>query len=398
MSPARSANHGPPGPAPRSNDDDYGTALRKSQQIPIVVPMATVEDRVKALIEASGRTHREFAESVGLDAPKLSKSLTGVRRFSSLDLARIAEQTGESVDWLLTGERPLVAAAARAEAGSPTGTALREASRLTTLRDDLTTVGHPQTWHLPARPPTTGSWKADGASLAEAAGEHLAQRDLSAVTADLASVVEDGFGIDVAICDLGADFDGLSASTDTARLILLAPASAPFRQRFTLAHELGHLLASDDQSLHVDEDIERARRGESEVRANAFAAALLMPEAVLRERIGGNVATEEFCRLALDLRVSPSALAARLETLRLIDGMTKNQWSRVTAKEAALTAGDPRALQAATAMSAAVRPPGLLAKTAFTAYLAGDTTLRPYADLLGRDVDELGAALEVSDP
>lgn len=52
------------------------------------------------------------------------------------------------------------------------------------------------------------------------------------------------------------------------------------RQRFAMAHELGHLLAHDDQEIHQDRDIYAAenQRSGSEMRANAFAAAFLMPE------------------------------------------------------------------------------------------------------------------------
>ena len=40
------------------------------------------------------------------------------------------------------------------------------------------------------------------------------------------------------------------------------------------------------------------------------------------------------------------------------------------------------------------RPPGLLVRDAYAAYETGATTLRPYANLLGVDVDELRHALE----
>ena len=45
-------------------------------------------------------------------------------------------------------------------------------------------------------------------------------------------------------------------------------------------------------------------------------------------------------------------------------------------------------------MAASTRLPGLLTRDAFAAYQAGDTTLRPYAALIGADVDRLRAALE----
>ena len=48
-------------------------------------------------IAASGYRHNEVAAYLGIDAPKLSKSLSGVRRFSQTELERLAELTGVDV-------------------------------------------------------------------------------------------------------------------------------------------------------------------------------------------------------------------------------------------------------------------------------------------------------------
>lgn len=73
--------------------------LRKSQRVHTVDVVSTPQDRVRELIERSGRSQGEFAGVVGLDGPKLSKALSGARRFSSLDFARIADVGQVSVDW-----------------------------------------------------------------------------------------------------------------------------------------------------------------------------------------------------------------------------------------------------------------------------------------------------------
>jgi len=64
----------------------------------------TTTDRVRSLIRHSGHTQREFGERIGLDEPTMSRCLGGVRRFTSLDLARIADTNKVSVDWLLSGQ------------------------------------------------------------------------------------------------------------------------------------------------------------------------------------------------------------------------------------------------------------------------------------------------------
>lgn len=353
--------------------------------------MTTTADRVRELILASGRSQHAFAVEIGLDDSKLSKSLSGTRRFSSLDLARIAELCTVTVDWLITGEEPELAVAARTTGGSA-GAALTEARRLVTLRTDLAELGYPQSWRLPAAELGAGSWAEQGRRLADAA---LATA--GGEVADLLDVVETAFGIDVAVTALGDGFDGLATSSDTVKLIVLATTTVPARQRFTLAHELAHLVAGDDQGVHLDRDVfDRAQmRNPSEVRANAFAAALLMPVARLRAAVGARGIDEAgFAQLACDLVVSPSTLAIRLKELRLIDGGTCERWRPMTARRAAAIAG--RGAEFADQVAAANRPraPGLLTRDAYAAYDAGDTTLRPYAALLGVDVDVLRRTLE----
>ena len=105
---------------------------------------------------------------------------------------------------------------------------------------------------------------------------------------------------------------------------------APTRQRFTIAHEIGHyLLGKDEDQLHVDRGFDlklrdlTARTGTdaTEIKANRFAAELLMPEPFLREdaeRLAldpfDEKGTREFARR---YGVSMQALVIRLGTLGL---------------------------------------------------------------------------------
>lgn len=354
-------------------------------------------ERVRAMIEASGLSQGEFAQAVELDAPKLSKSLSGVRRFSSLDLARIAEFAGRSVDWLLGGEEPPLATAARACRGTSTSTAVETALELVTIRRSVHDLGFPQGWELPALPPLSGLDYAQGIRLAEVALQHLESAGLSE-SGDLPGAIEAAFGIDVAVLPLGDGVDGLAATTPEARLILAAPTAVPYRQRFTIAHELGHLLAGDDQELHLDEDIfgAKSKTAGSERRANAFAAALLMPESTLREAKGDTRLDETaFCQLVASLRVSPSALAYRLRDLDLIDGMAFARYKAISGKRAVALAGSTATLVEDSVRTAARRAPGLLARDTYAAYERGLITLRPYASVIGeRDTERLRASLE----
>lgn len=101
------------------------------------------------------------------------------------------------------------------------------------------------------------------------------------------------------------------------------------RQRFTIAHELGHLkLHSGEATVFIDDQSRKtfyrdpvASEGvdEKEIEANAFAAELLMPERDVLRALDGEFldpADEERVRaLAHDFGVSPQAMSVRLSTL-----------------------------------------------------------------------------------
>ncbi len=358
--------------------------------------MQGIPGRVLSLIEDTGLSRRAFAGEIGLDDSKLSKSLSGTRRFSSLDLARIADRCKVTVDWLVTGEEPPLAVAARTTSGDAR-TALEAAKRYSTIRGDLASLGWPQPWRPMSLAGVSGTYAEQGRALARRALSFVTEAGRSVGDADLPSVVEEVFGADVAVVALDAGFDGLAASSENAKLIVLGTSQIPARQRFTLAHELVHLLAGDDQGVHLDRDIyDKAQAKEpSEMRANSFASAFLMPEDNLREAVGLHGLTEpEFAALACDLKVTPSALAFRLKDLRLIDSGTCDRYRSLSAAKAATIAARGEELARRVALANTPRLPGLLVRDAYAAYETGASTLRPYANLLGVDVDELRQALE----
>jgi Zn-dependent peptidase ImmA (M78 family) len=102
------------------------------------------------------------------------------------------------------------------------------------------------------------------------------------------------------------------------------------RQRFTLAHELGHLVLHGYTTPHADRGYKLRYRNSAsttgsvleEVEANQFAAELLMPEELLLAKIEGEgfeyvplQADDDdprLAKIAKDLRVSRQALIIRL--------------------------------------------------------------------------------------
>jgi Zn-dependent peptidase ImmA (M78 family)/transcriptional regulator with XRE-family HTH domain len=361
--------------------------------------MQGIAERVLRLIEASGLSRGDFARRIGLDDSKLSKSLGGTRRFSSLDLARVAEECEVSVDWLLSGEEPALAVAARTTGGQA-GAALAAAKLYTSMRADMASLGYPQPWRPVVAGTAAGTYAEQGGNLADAALARVREAGRLVTQADLPSLIEEAFGVDVAIIKLDDGFDGLAASSAGANVVVLATSRVPARQRYTLAHELGHLLAGDDQDVHLDRDIyDKAQaRDPGEMRANSFASAFLMPADMLRPAVGPDgLAETGFAKLACDLRVSPSALAIRLSQLRLIDAGRCDRYKRITAARAASIAGRGEGFALSVTDANKLRPPGLLVRDAYAAYETGAATLRLYANLLGVNVDYLRRELESQD-
>lgn len=127
------------------------------------------------------------------------------------------------------------------------------------------------------------------------------------------------------------DLSGLMRRNPDGTAIIGINVSHPLtRRRFTLAHEIAHLVLHSDEKLHVDSSFPVAFRNESsglgtddlEIEANQFAAALLMPEEFLRRDIIEADHTNDFedviGTLARRYRVSAQAMGIRLNALGLL--------------------------------------------------------------------------------
>ena len=123
------------------------------------------------------------------------------------------------------------------------------------------------------------------------------------------------------------DIDGFLYQEGDQIVIGVNRNQAPVRQRFTVAHELGHLLLHEHSQIHIDRGFRvRLRSGLSgegtdleEMEANRFAAELLMPIDFLRadlEHHEFDLADDRQLRgLAKRYGVSTQALAIRLNGL-----------------------------------------------------------------------------------
>ena len=124
------------------------------------------------------------------------------------------------------------------------------------------------------------------------------------------------------------------------RHVLVNAAHPPNRQRFTIGHELGHLVLHDDQGdrLIIDKQIRVYQRvGEAtsgtysapgsttkpyeEREANMFAAALLMPEPLVQHAALEHDLGDEFdiAAMAKTFEVSEQAMFIRLQQLQVVE-------------------------------------------------------------------------------
>lgn len=97
------------------------------------------------------------------------------------------------------------------------------------------------------------------------------------------------------------------------------------KKRFTLAHEIGHLLLHDNLELHEDnsksmnwfQHIEnQAKRGMQEYEANDFAAELLMPERIFKKEFQGKIFSPELLK-ELSYRFQTSITSVIFRVLKL---------------------------------------------------------------------------------
>lgn len=134
-------------------------------------------------------------------------------------------------------------------------------------------------------------------------------------------------GARILLRSLGDGLSGFVVRDGSRRVIGINTFHPTVRQRFTLAHEIGHMLLHDQDELHIDHPTARLRNGVSsagvdsaEMESNLFAAELLMPRAFLEKDLKdvdvvGPLDDDFVYALADKYQVSTQALLIRLASL-----------------------------------------------------------------------------------
>jgi Zn-dependent peptidase ImmA (M78 family) len=135
-------------------------------------------------------------------------------------------------------------------------------------------------------------------------------------------------GTEVRATPLKGDLSALIYRRGSRPLIIVNSRDYENRQRFSLAHEVGHLVLHRDDNVFVDQVLRRDKKSSlgvdrKEVEANQFAAALLMPRTWIQKEVQKRVARrspgdELVKELATVFTVSPEAMRHRLVNLGIV--------------------------------------------------------------------------------
>lgn len=216
---------------------------------------------------------------------------------------------------------------------------------------------------------------------------------------DIHAFVEGALGYDLAITPMPEVLDGMTlVEPSGAVLIAAATTSNPERQRFTIAHELGHIvfdeLAPPGATLH-DEDTE------VEGKISDFARHLLLPPDGLEQVLSdagatrGNVTDEHLSQV---LRVfGISSEVARIQMRETGWTFGANDVERPSAELLSIRFGWSAERRVDVEQSQREQRPQRMLANANTAYLAGHWNLAKTARVHGVTASALGAEFTRAD-
>jgi Zn-dependent peptidase ImmA (M78 family)/transcriptional regulator with XRE-family HTH domain len=283
------------------------------------VPLESWEEvgaRVALGRERAGFTQRELSERLGMDRSALTRVERGQRRLDVLELTRLAETLGRSVEWFVTAT-PSAILSHRSGLTSDQN-AERLADQLELIWRDVELLVEVRSLALPGAALHSGV-----SSPSEAEAGAVEARRLLGSTGpihDLQAAVET-VGLLAFSLDLGpAVVDGGYIRADGIGIALVNGTADPGRRRFTLAHELGHHLLADEYTTDFGLGTSRSDR---EALIDTFAVHLLMPRRDVVSRWSELSAEHDDVRsrlivLAAEYRVSWSAAVTHAASLDLI--------------------------------------------------------------------------------
>ena len=280
--------------------------------------------------ESLGLSQKELADLLGFASHQIVSDLErGRRDVKAWELAKIAEVlhlTLPSLMGLQGAERPEPRVFWRLGAETP-DRPRREArllERLDRYRRLERLVGVAD--HAEALPEF--SLSPDRSSFSHVnrlAGQTWRSMELGGRPAfSLVGALEERFGVKIFFDDLGSGESAACVRGSDDAAILMNRNESPWRQRFSFAHELFHLVTWDSvMGAWPDGDKEPTWSNRLESLANVFAAALILPGDIVRAEFRSRFEEEEptdteLVDMARSFGVSTEALLWRLKNLDLM--------------------------------------------------------------------------------
>ncbi len=369
--------------------------------------------RIRRMREAVGLQAQDLAARVNLDPTAISKIENGKRAIKAVEVTRIAEALKVSPLALLEDD-PLLSnlplAARRAGSSIARGEAYQRLLGLSELHVVLAGAGIRTTPNLASVPDVAGlSWLDGATRLANWANRDLrVEPEGDQRLGALANAIEAKLKIDILIEPHPGDALSGAAITDRSFPLIFVNSGFPRpRSLFTLAHELGHVLAGHaDDPITLDRELSGST--DAERMANAFAASYLMPEDDIRKEIAnGGLTVSTLAYLTYILGVSYESLIYRLHNLRLINAEGRDKlkaisWQQLSSHlkypelSSDLSSDQIGRLQYRGTAKPAGRPPALLLRRAWDGYRKGVISVRPLAGLMGIDPEQLLDQIEAT--
>lgn len=302
-----------------------------------MIDTTSLARRLRRARLAANVTQEEAAAALGVARPAISLIESGQRSVAAVELAALAGRYGTSVSALLLDApedsvRRLfrLAAPIGQEVEAVVEAVAADCRQYASIEEDL--YGQQQ-FEVPEYPRTRG--------LAIEQGEWLARQErrrLGQGHRPVRSMVDllEGQGVKLFLRHLGrGSLAGCYLYADAlGPCVAINADDPPARRRYTMAHEYAHFLADRaEEASHVCDPTRRAEL--REMRANAFAAAFLLPEGGVREYLheqrppDGRVRPEHVVGLMHQFGVSSEAVTWRLLNLGVISRAERDELASV---------------------------------------------------------------------
>jgi len=355
----------------------------------------SIGKQVRRFRERAHVQSQELAEAVGISPSAMSLVESGERALKASELARITDYLGISPIGILDSDSILarLSVAARSTDGE-VPVMQRMLYDLATLHELLKTAEIPNV-EVPTPPKTsTARWLQDSKRLAAWARERF-DDDGPWRFETLADRITGSLGIDVVVNEFNRTEECGASITDAEfPFILVNGNQRRSRALFTLAHELGHVLARDADGLFVDRSLSGS---DAETFANAFAAELLMPEDVMRQEVVHlSFSATRFAELLIQFQVSFETFLYRLHNLHFINAAERDELRDVgfSGLMASLDDIDLKSDLMVTVETLGFRrSPEHFIRRLIMGFEAGVVSVRPIAGLLGEPEDGVLARL-----